>query len=118
VNERYRLAWAPVAIEDLDNILDFVALREGVDAAIALYRSLSERIDSLFIHPQRCRIVPELERFGIRSYREFIATPYRVFFRVEGGRVYILAVLDARRDLEQLLIHRLLETEPNTEDFR
>jgi len=29
-----------------------------------------------------------------------------------------LAVLDARRDLEQLLINRLLDSEPNTEDFR
>lgn len=118
MNERFRLAWAPAAIEDLDSILDFLALREGVDAAIAWYRSLTERIDSLSIHTQRCRIVPELERFGIRSYRELIAAPYRVFFRVEGGQVHILAVLDARRDLEQLLIQRLLETEPNTDVSR
>jgi toxin ParE1/3/4 len=34
--------------------------------------------------------------------------PYRLIYRVEGDRVYVPAVLDGRRDLEELLIRRLM----------
>ena len=53
-------------------------------------------------------LVPELALFGFSVWRESIVNPYRVIYRVEGDRVYVLAVFDGRRDLEDLLLGRLL----------
>jgi plasmid stabilization system protein ParE len=54
--------------------------------------------------------VPELSRFGMRSWRELVVRPYRILYRVSGGTVTVLVVFDARRDLEDLLLERLLRT--------
>jgi plasmid stabilization system protein ParE len=37
-----------------------------------------------------------------------VETPHRIVYRVAGSRVLVLAVLDARRSLEDVLLDRLL----------
>lgn len=58
----------------------------------------------------RGRVVTELERFEVTAYRERIVGNYRLIYRVEDRGVLVLAVFDGRRDLEQVLINRLLTT--------
>jgi plasmid stabilization system protein ParE len=53
-------------------------------------------------------VVPELARLGMRTWREIVARPYRLIYRIEGDTVNVLAVFDGRRDLEDLLFERLL----------
>jgi toxin ParE1/3/4 len=107
VAERYRILWAPTAIGDLNEILVFLATRDGPDAAALAYKKISRRIESLAKHPYRCRIAPELRDIGVSEYREILVYPYRVFFRVSGDLIGIVGVLDGRRDLEELLIKRV-----------
>jgi toxin ParE1/3/4 len=106
--DRYRIEWAPVAERDLQLILEYIARRDSVDAANAVYRNIIEKVERLFLHPSRCRIPPELSELGVREYRELIIPPYSVFFRIRGRTAGILAVLDRRRDLEEILIQRAL----------
>jgi hypothetical protein len=49
-----------------------------------------------------------LKQIGVSEYRELIVPPYSVFFRTRGKRSGIIAVLDRRRDLGELLIERAL----------
>ncbi len=63
-------------------------------------------VHSLEALPDRGRVVPELERRGIAAYREIIAKPYRIVYRVVGPEVWILAIVDGRRDLDELLYER------------
>jgi len=56
--------------------------------------------------------VPELKDVGITDYRELISAPYRIFYRITGRVVSILGVLDGRRDLEEILIHRAIASSP------
>jgi toxin ParE1/3/4 len=46
---------------------------------------------------------------GIRDYREVFFKPYRVIYRVMGDTVYVLLIVDGRRDMQTLLQRRLLE---------
>jgi toxin ParE1/3/4 len=108
VAERYRILWAPTALRDLDEILVYLATRDGPDAAALVYSKISRRIESLAKHPHRCRIAPELREIGISEYREVLVHPYRVFFRMSGDLIGIVGVLDGRRDLEELLIKRVI----------
>jgi toxin ParE1/3/4 len=46
----------------------------------------------------------------MRSWREIVARPYRILYRVSGDTVTVLAAFDGRRDLEDVLLERLLRT--------
>ena len=103
-----RIVWVPVAQGDLEAILDYIVARDCVDAAIQVYEKLMAEVETLTIHPDRCRIPPELEHLGVTEYRELVVAPYSIFFRFEGTIVGIVAVFDRRRDLEELLLERVL----------
>jgi plasmid stabilization system protein ParE len=107
-NKTYRIRWAPVALQDLDEIIDYVASQDGTGAAASLFSKIKKRCGALSRHPARCRIVPELKSVGVTEYRELIVSPYRVFFRVYESEVGIVGVLDGRRDLEETLIRRAM----------
>jgi plasmid stabilization system protein ParE len=112
VIESYNVVWAPNAIRDLDEILDYVAATRSADEAERLYLKIVPRIDSLSRFPRRARLVPELKRFGVHEYRELVVSPYRILFRIIGQVVAILGVLDGRRELSELLLNRALEPLP------
>ena len=59
--------------------------------------------------PGRCRIVPELKDQGIMQYRELIVPPWRIMFRIAEMKVYVLSVLDSRRNIEDILLKRLVD---------
>ena len=107
--EVYGVTWTQTAIRDLDEILEYIAAERGVDDALRVYETLRRGIESLAKMPRRCRQVPELHEIGLVEYREMIERPYRLVFRIAGREVVILAILDSRRDLEELLIQRAIE---------
>ena len=56
----FRIRWAPVAFQDLDEIIDYIATQDGTGSAVKMYLELEKRAGALATHPARCRIVPEL----------------------------------------------------------
>ena len=58
--------------------------------------------------PERGRVVPELAAVGIRTYRELVVEPWRLVYRITEKTVYVLAVLDGRRNIEDVLLDRLV----------
>jgi plasmid stabilization system protein ParE len=104
----YRIRWAPVAFQDLDEIIDYVSAQDGPGSAAILFETIMKRCGTLSRHPARCRIVPELKSVGVTEYRELIVSPYRVFFRIYENEVGVVGVLDGRRDLEETLIRRAM----------
>lgn len=103
---RRRLSWAPIALDDLEGILDYLAVEAGSDAATEIGAPILARIDTLKRFPERCRVIPELKRVGVRDFRELIVRPYRIFFRIDGSIVGVVGVLDGRRDVEEVLATR------------
>lgn len=104
-----RVVWSHAAVRDYEAILDYVAEGDGVAFAERLHAKVHPAIAALSTHPERCRIVPELQQLGVTVYRELVVPPYRVPFRIRGRDVVVLAVLDGRRDLEDVLLRRLAE---------
>ena len=106
---RFRVQWAEVAVRDLEELVSYIAADSELDANRVLIR-LERRAAALESNPGRGRIVPELAHFGMRTWRELVVRPYRVLYRIEADTVTVLAVVDGRRDLEDLLLERLLRT--------
>jgi plasmid stabilization system protein ParE len=98
--------WTVTAEEDLWWIVEFIS-GDDVPVALDVLRRFRERAAFLDKFPGRGRIVPELDQHGIRQYRELVMAPWRIVYRVDGAIVYVMAVLDSRRNLEDLLLERL-----------
>jgi plasmid stabilization system protein ParE len=100
------------AVEDMLGIVDDLLAAAGLRAALAVAVAVAvdERLDaaieSLDELGNRGRAVPELRARGITTYRELIVLPYRIIYRVEAREVWIVAVVDHRRDLDTLLHER------------
>jgi toxin ParE1/3/4 len=104
----FRVDWADVAKRDLLAIIDYLVERNP-EAAGSTLDKLERRAAALRRSPERGRVIPELARLQLRQYRELIVPPYRLVYRVAGRRVLVLGVLDSRRNLEDLLLERLIE---------
>jgi toxin ParE1/3/4 len=103
----FRVLWTETAIRDLEGLIDYIARDAPINAGKILSQ-LRSKAESLTIAPERGRLVPELLRHGLAVWRELIVRPYRILYRIEGKTVYVLAVLDSRRDLEDVLLERLV----------
>ena len=55
------------------------------------------------------RVVTELQQIGIFKYREIIYKRWRIIFKIENQKVYILLVVDSSRNLEDILFQRLVK---------
>jgi toxin ParE1/3/4 len=98
--------WTQTAQSDLEVIIEHIAADSPATAVEVLDR-LQARVASLDDLAPRGRVVPELRDLGVHQYRELIERPWRIVYRTEGARTVIMAVLDARRDLDSLLLERL-----------
>ena len=105
--KRFGVEWAQPASKDLENILDYIS-QDNVDTAITIFEKIKSKCSALNQFPDRGRIVPELKAYGILSYRELIISPWRVIYRTSNQKVYVLAVLDSRRSMDDILIERFL----------
>lgn len=70
--------------------------------------SFEEKIDTLKTFPEQGRIVPELEKQNIVDYRELIEGNYRIIYAIQGDTVIIHTIIDSRRNLEDLIIKKLM----------
>lgn len=96
------------AEDDLFDIYRYVASADSIARAERLIQILQELCLSLEEFPDRGHIPPELESIGVLDYREVHYESYRVIYQVIGMDVYVHCVLDGRRDLQELLLERLL----------
>jgi addiction module RelE/StbE family toxin len=105
--KRFGVEWAQPARKDLENIIDYIS-QDNVDIAITIFEKIKSKCNTLNQFPDRGRIVPELKTYGILSYRELIIAPWRVIYRTSDQKVYVLAVIDSRRSVDDILIERFL----------
>jgi plasmid stabilization system protein ParE len=103
---KWRVVWTEAATQDLVEIVSFVARESPVNARRLLIK-LRSRADSLERSPERGRPVPELESTGTRVWRELVVRPHLIVYRIREHSVMVGAVIDGRRDLEDLLLERL-----------
>ena len=102
----YKVLWTESARTDLETIVDFIA-EENPRNALSVLEKLEKRARTLRQFPERGRTVSELRTLDVFLYRELIQRPWRIIYRIVEKRVYVLAVLDRRRELTSLLLERL-----------
>lgn len=106
MNRNYEIAWTRTAETDLKEIINYIAI-DNPENALTIFQKIKKNASSLYSIPERCRIAPELREQGIMQYRELIVKPWRIIFRIAEKKVYVLSVLDSRRNIEDILLERL-----------
>ena len=107
MSKTYQVKWTSNAKEDLLDIVGYIK-KENVNAARNVYERIKEKAQSSNMFPLRGRVLPELQKEGITIYRELIAHPWRIIYKIENKTVYIMAVFDSRQNVEELLLQKLL----------
>ena len=102
----YKVHWADVAELDLIEIIEYIA-EDSPTAAKSVFKNITERAERLCHTPEKCRVVPELLDQGITTYREMIVAPWRIIFKIEKKNIFVLSVIDGRRNVEDVLLYRL-----------
>ena len=106
----WKVRFTESAVADIDAILSFIAERDGVEQAKMLLGLFQKCKESLAVFPLRGHFPPELLRLHISEFREVHVRVYRVIYQMDisDNHVYIHAVLDGRRHVDELLRERLL----------
>jgi plasmid stabilization system protein ParE len=107
MNDTFEIEFTLWAEIDLDEISIYIAENDDVNKAVQLYYKIKKKIISLAEFPDQGRIVPELKRIKIMDYREIICNPYRIIYMVKDKKVFIIAVLDGRREIDDILYDRI-----------
>ncbi|MCR4305317.1 MAG: type II toxin-antitoxin system RelE/ParE family toxin [Gallionella sp.] len=93
---------------DLEAIYAYNAENDTQANANYVLGKLLEAAESLAAYPERGSYPKELLALGIREYRQAHFKPYRLIYRVSGKQVIIYIIADGRRDMQTLLMRRML----------
>ena len=104
---RFRVRWTEQAATDLTDIIQYIAM-DSPPNALKVYKRIRTRADTLKAFPERGHGVPELVELGITNYSELAIPPFRLVYRIDDKTVFVQAIFDGRRDLQQILSDRLL----------
>lgn len=88
---------------DISDIVELLLANRGEAQAVQTNDALEKALASLEKLATRGRLVPELRARGIVAYREILVPPHRVIYRLDEKQVFVVAVVDHRRDLDGLL---------------
>jgi toxin ParE1/3/4 len=94
---------------DLEELYQYIDRHDAPGKAEHVLTGIEEICNSLSGLPERGAYPKELLALGIHDYREVFFKPYRVIYRVTGDTVYVLLIVDGRRDMQTLLLRRLLK---------
>ena len=103
----YQVIWTKTAQSDVLVILSYIK-KDSPLAAKEIFNKLKAQAETMVLFPERGRVVPELFSQGICLYREIIIAPWRFVYRIVDKAVFVLAVIDARRNVEDVLLDRLI----------
>ena len=105
----YSVAMTNDAAADIEDLYDYIEFHDTPEKADDVLTKIDEAFASLADNPERVAYANELLALGMREYREIYFKPYRIIYRVIAEQMYVLVILDGRRDMQLLLQRRLLQ---------
>ena len=106
--KKFEVIWTKSAKFDLELIIEYIKT-DSLNIAKKIFLEIKEECNKLYSFPERKRIVPELQQISILKYRELIHKRWRIIYKIDDTKVYILIVIDSSRNLEDILFQRLIK---------
>ncbi|MFZ2655145.1 MAG: type II toxin-antitoxin system RelE/ParE family toxin [Victivallales bacterium] len=105
---KYQVQITEGAERDIYEIWSYITLNDCLENADYVLAGLEDSIKSLENFPHKGHIPSELERISVLNYLEVHFKPYRIIYSVEGTFVYVLCVIDGRRNVQSIMNRRFL----------
>jgi plasmid stabilization system protein ParE len=107
-----KIEWTPDGIDSLNEILEYYKDRTGENISNSIYDKIIKEIELLESDKIKTKRTQELMDIGIFDVYELIIKPWKVYYKISGGnkKAYILFVLDGRRNLEEILMSKVIDT--------
>ncbi|MGL4943090.1 MAG: type II toxin-antitoxin system RelE/ParE family toxin [Thermoguttaceae bacterium] len=95
-------------VADLQSIYDYIIAHDSPSKADYVIDEIKKVIGKLATFPERGMQPTELLAIGIMDFREVYFKPYRIVYQIKNRTVYVMFVVDGRRNLQTILLRRLL----------
>jgi toxin ParE1/3/4 len=105
---RFEVVLTEDAERDLEDIVTHIAAHDSPQSAEHVLGWMLEIAESPAAAPTRGLQPKELRGLGDQQYRQVFFKPYQLIYRLVGEQVAIYLIADGRRDLQSLLVRRLL----------
>ena len=92
-----KLIYTPEATNALKGIYEFLCPKSARAAAI-VHNEILDKIDRLSTFPEMAPIEPALEESAFVYRSLVVRRNYKVIYRIEGQKIYIVDIWDCRRD--------------------
>src|SRR5659263_51880 len=92
-----KVAWSYVALGNLIETNKYIA-SENPEAARKVINDIFDAGNKIKAFPEKGRIVPELRR---KNVREVFCYEYRIIYRIESKRIFVLTVLNMKQLLKK-----------------
>ena len=103
-----RVVFLQSAEADLKDLRSYVVKNFGKPAWLASYDKIKESVAMIQDHPKAGRVPPELDKLHIAQYRQVLSGMNRVIYELRDDTAFIHIVCDTRRDLQGLLMKRIV----------
>ncbi len=112
--KKFKVIWTKNAELDLESIVEYIKI-DSIDIAKKIFFEIKQEANKLYTLPLRKRIVPEFQQIGITKYREIIYKRWRIIYKIDDKKIYVLIVIDSSKNLEDILFQRLIKSDNKSE---
>lgn len=98
-----RIIWSPLAADDLEQIVAFIA-RDSDRYAAQVGDDIVRAVENCLLFPRAGRVVPELRDLLIR---ETFIYQYRIIYRIHDDSIHVAAIIHGARELKNALGNRV-----------
>ncbi len=98
--ERYEIKFLKDALEDLEEIILYIA-KDSKILALKMHDQIMDTAKDLTTFPKRGRLVPD-KKMAAHGFRMLIVMPYIIFYKIDDNTVHIHRVLHGARNYPSL----------------
>ena len=106
--KEYSVKMTQSAEDDLNEIIEYI-YQNNPRTALMIMEKISAKINTLDHFPYRGGHVPELLAKNIKDYRQISEKPWKIYYKINNNIVNVLAIIDSRRNLKDILINKLFK---------
>jgi toxin ParE1/3/4 len=103
------ILWSEDASNDLIEIISYSKNKYGTKIAQEASDRIILKIEKLISFPNQGKVVPELNEIGLREVKEILELPWRIFYKYENSIIYIISIIDGRRNIEEILYKKIID---------
>jgi len=107
-----KIEWTSDGIDSFNEILEYYRDRAGENISNTIYDKIIKEVELLESDEIKTKRTQELMDIGVFDVYELVIKPWKVYYKISGDnkKVYILFVLDGRRNLEEILMSKVIDS--------